>query len=112
MPEPTETTGARCPCSRCQRDADPETGRWHQHIRTMFRQLTEAQRRWFVGTLSLHPTSPTDSELAQITGLDPKTIRRGRREVAAAGPTALPVRQRREGGGRLAAEKKTRCLSR
>jgi hypothetical protein len=89
--------------------ADPETGRWHQHIRTMVRQLTEAQRRCFVGMLSLQPNSPTDSELAQITGLDPKTIRRGRREVAAAGPTDVPARQRRGGGGRLAAEKKTRC---
>lgn len=109
MPEPTEATGALCTCSRCQMDTDPQTSRWHHHIRTMFHQLTEAQRRWFVGMLSLQPNSPTDIELAQITGLDPKTIRRGRREVAAAGPTDLPLRQRRVGGGRLAAEKKTRC---
>jgi hypothetical protein len=32
--------------------------------------LHEAQRRWFVGMLSLQPDARTDRELAQITGLD------------------------------------------
>jgi hypothetical protein len=46
--------------------------------------------------------------LARITGLDRKTIRRGRREVSAGLVELPPERQRRPGGGRLLAEKKTR----
>jgi hypothetical protein len=44
--------------------------------------------------------------LARITGLDRKTIRRGRREVIAGLAELAPDRQRRSGGGRLSAEKK------
>jgi hypothetical protein len=46
--------------------------------------------------------------LAEITGLDEQTIRRGREELAA-GLAGVPVgRVRRPGGGRPPIEKKTR----
>ena len=49
----------------------------------MLSRLNEAQRRWYVGVLSQQPHRPSDRHLAEITGLDEKTIRRGRRELAA-----------------------------
>jgi hypothetical protein len=70
--------------------------------------LNEPQRRWFVGMLSLQPDASTDRELAQITGLDPKTIRRGRRELTRNTTTLPQSRQRQSGAGRPPAEKKTR----
>ena len=74
----------------------------------MLWRLNEPQRRWYVGTLSLAPEAPTDGELSLITGLDEKTIRRGRRELEDGLATLPPERLRQEGGGRPAAEKKTR----
>ncbi len=44
--------------------------------------LNEAQRRWYVGAMSQVKDSYSDRELSRITGLDAKTIRRGRREIA------------------------------
>jgi histone H3/H4 len=44
--------------------------------------------------------------LAQITGLDEATIRRGQRELAAGLPDAPIKRVRRAGGGRRPVEKK------
>jgi hypothetical protein len=70
-------------------------------------RLNEPQRRWYVGVLSQQPDSPSDRQLAEITGLDEKTIQRGRRELEE-GLSDLPAdRQRRAGGGRPRAEKKT-----
>lgn len=74
--------------------------------------MDEAHRRWYVGWLATQPTSPSERALSRITGLDPKTIRRGRRELVQELVQELvptPVgRQRRAGGGRPLAEKKTR----
>ncbi len=60
------------------------------------------------GMLSLEPDSPSDSALARITGLSRKTIRRGGSEIETGLALAPSTRQRRPGGGRVAAEKKTR----
>ena len=46
--------------------------------------------------------------VAQITGLDEKTIRRGQEEVAGSLADVPVKRQRRAGGGRPAVEKKIR----
>jgi hypothetical protein len=46
--------------------------------------------------------------LSLITGLDDKTIRRGRAELAAQLEEQPVDRQRQEGGGRPLSEKKTR----
>ena len=69
-------------------------------------RLNEPQRRWYVGTLSQQPGQPSDRELSTITGLDEKTIRRGRQELAAEFTTVPADRQRQAGGGQPAAEKK------
>ena len=75
------------------------------------RRLNEPQRRWYVGLLSQQPDSPSERQLAKITGLDEKTIRRGRQELEAELVGLPHNRQRREGGGRPRAEKKTRSQS-
>ena len=71
-------------------------------------RLNEPQRRWYVGLLSQKADSPSDRELAKITGIDEKTIRRGREELDADLADLPSDRQRREGAGRPRSEKKTR----
>jgi hypothetical protein len=97
----------QCECAVCQQQTDAEIMRYHQQINLLLSRLTEPQRRWYVGVLSQEPASPSDAQLSLITGLDEKTIRRGRREL---GDNLLNVpldRQRQVGGGRLRSEKKT-----
>jgi hypothetical protein len=95
-----------CQCATCQSGCDAETLARHERMNLFLSRLTEPQRRWYVGLLSLEPESPTDSELARITGLDRKTIRRGRSDIETGLALAPTTRQRRPGGGRIAAEKK------
>jgi hypothetical protein len=96
-----------CECDICRSGSDPEIAQQHRRMNLLLSRLNEPQRRWYVGTLSQQPGQPTAGELSQITGLDEKTIRRGRQELAAEF-AELPVeRQRQEGGGRPCAEKKT-----
>ncbi len=97
----------QCACPQCRGGAESVLTRSHQHINVLLSRLNEPQRRWYVGSLSLAPQAPTDIELSLITGLDEKTIRRGRRELEVDLSTVPTDRQRREGGGRPAAEKKT-----
>jgi len=70
-------------------------------------KLNEAQRRWYVGSLSQQPGGPSDRALVRISGMDAKTIRRGRRELRDGTAEQLGTRQRPPGGGRPKAEKKT-----
>jgi hypothetical protein len=97
-----------CQCALCQAGGEHAIIQQHQRMNLFLSRLTEPQRRWYVGMLSQEPDSPSDAELARITGLDRKTIRRGRQEVIAGLDHLPPERQRRPGGGRLLAEKKTR----
>ena len=70
-------------------------------------RLDEAQRRWYVALEAARVGQGGERLLAQITGLDEQTIRRGRDELAG-GLAAAPVgRVRRPGGGRPPVEKKT-----
>jgi hypothetical protein len=98
----------RCACTVCQAGTDAATMRQHQRINLFLSRLTEPQRRWYVGMLSQEPDCLSDVELARITGLDRKTIRRGRREVLAGLADLPPDRQRQPGAGHPTAEKKTR----
>ena len=72
----------------------------------MVSTLNEAQRRWYVGSMSQVTDGYSDRELSRITGLDVKTIRRGRQEIASEQATSMGSRVRRGGGGRKRAEKK------
>jgi hypothetical protein len=109
MTKQTEVHVHTCECAICQAGTNQGTIQQHQRINLFLSRLTEPQRRWYVGMLAEEPDSPSDIELARITGVDRKTIRRGRREVIA-GLADLPHdRQRQPGGGRVAAKK--RCVA-
>jgi len=86
---------------------DPMVKQYHQQINLLLSRLDEAQRRWYVGTLSQAPESPSIRTLVAITGLSSNTILRGRREIEQGLVHLSLGRQRRSGGGRPKAEKKT-----
>ncbi len=108
MPADESSNVVPCPCHVCQAGLAPEVMHYHLQIRQLLTRLTEPQRRWYVGTLSQAPDSPSERQLAIISGLDAKTIRRGRREVESGFANLAPDRQRRIGAGQKAAEKKIR----
>ena len=78
----------------------------------VFRRLDEQQRRWFAALESNRIGWGGDTLLSQITGLDEKTIRRGREELATSLADRPTDRIRVPGGGRPTVEKKTRPSSR
>src|SRR5215211_5552449 len=96
----------QCTCSACQAGSDPQLARHHHQINLLLSRMTEPQRRWYVASLADEPHAPSLSDLARITGLDPKTIQLGRHELAADLADHPSTRQRRPGGGRHRAEKK------
>ena len=71
-------------------------------------RLDEAQRRWYVALEADRVGPGGDRLLAQVTGLDEQTIRRGRTELGAGLADVPPDRVRRPGGGRPPVEKKIR----
>jgi hypothetical protein len=79
----------------------------HQRMNLFLSRLDEAQRRWYVALESSRIGYGGDALLAQITGMDEKTIRRGREELAGSLHDFPPERVRRHGGGRPTLEKKT-----
>jgi hypothetical protein len=108
MTSETEIKIHQCECDVCKAGSDPDIAQRHRQMNLFLSRLNEPQRRWYVGLLSQQPGSPSDRQLTQITGLDEKTIRRGRQELEGDLCAVPPYRQRREGGGRPQAEKKTR----
>jgi hypothetical protein len=74
-------------------------------------RLDEQQRRWYVAVESNRIGSGGDRLLAQITGLDEKTIQRGRQELVSSLAERPTERVRVPGAGRLRAEKKMRSSS-
>jgi len=108
MTTKVELTIHQCECDICKAGSEPETVQHHRHMNLFLSRLNEPQRRWYVGHLSQKPGGPSERQLSLITGLDEKTIRRGRKELEAE-LVELPLdQQRHEGGGRPSAEKKTR----
>jgi hypothetical protein len=71
-----------------------------------FGLLDERQRRLFAGLESMKAGRGADARVAQLLGLDPHTVAKGRVELV--GADFDPARVRRAGGGRVAAEKKPR----
>jgi hypothetical protein len=97
-----------CGCPRCQQGDDHPERAFHRQINLLLSRLDEAQRRWYVAVESNRIGHGGDRLLAQITGMDEKTIRRGRAELAASLADCPAGRVRRPGGGRRALEKKVR----
>ncbi len=83
-----------------------DVDRWEEQARLVFTRLNEQQRRWVAGLLSKAAGWGGDTEIAQVTGLDPKTIKRGRDELDDGLEDCPRDRIRREGAGRPPVEKK------
>lgn len=99
---------AVCRCPRCQRQEDHPDRILHHQMNVLMSRLDEAQRRWFAGVESRRIGDGGDVRLSLITGLDEKTIRRGRDELAASLAACPTDAIRRVGGGRPPREKKIR----
>jgi hypothetical protein len=97
-----------CQCPRCPQAGDHPDRELHRQMHLFCSRLDEQQRRWYVALASNRLGHGGDRVLSQITGLDEKTIRRGRAELAASLAERPPARVRRPGGGRPTVEKKTR----
>jgi hypothetical protein len=86
-----------CQCPLCQQETDHAERERHRQLLLVFSRLDENQRRWFVALESKRLGYGGDHLLSQITGMDEKTIRRGRTELDARWPTI-----RRSASGALA----------
>jgi hypothetical protein len=103
-----DDTVAACGCALCQGGHEHAERELHRQMILLCGRLEENQRRWFVALESKRIGYGGDRLLSQITGMDEKTIRRGREEMEASLVDNPPERIRRTGGGRPAVEKKTR----
>src|SRR5579859_5606322 len=96
-----------CRCGPCSRgEAHPERER-HYQMNLFLSRLDEGQRRWYLALESQRMGWGADQLLMQITGVDEKTIRRGREELAASLMGRPVERIRQPGAGRPPVEKNT-----
>lgn len=97
-----------CQCPRCQAgEAHPDRA-LHEQMNLLLSRLDEPQRRWYAAVEANRLGQGGVRLVAQITGLDEKTIRRGQAEVAGSLADVPVTRRRRSGGGRPPVEKKIR----
>lgn len=94
-----------CPCELCRADPAHPYAAHHQQLRAVLERLDEQQRRWVAALEATHLGYGGTRLVAQITDLDEKTIRRGRRELGAGLLGLDPVRVRKPGAGRKPVEK-------
>lgn len=95
----------RCRCRGCRSRSDPELVRYHRAINRVMAELDERGRRLFAGVLARQHGRGGIQRVAEITGLNRMTIRRGLRE-SERGQAESSDRVRRSGGGRKRLEKK------
>jgi hypothetical protein len=98
----------QCQCAHCQQERSHPDQELHRQMNLLLSRLDEQQRRWYVAVEANRIGVGGDRLLAQITGLDEKTIQRGRQELAGELSQRPQQRVRLPGGGRPRAEKKTR----
>lgn len=96
----------RCQCSDCQQEGDHPSQPLHVEMNLFLSRLDEQQRRWYVALESRRIGRGGDTLLSLITGLDEKTIAKGREELAASLEGCPTDRLRPPGGGRKPLEKK------
>ncbi len=97
-----------CQCPLCQQSADHPDRELHRQVNLFLDSLDEQQRRWYVALESKRIGYGGDLLLYQITGMDEKTIRRGREELDSSLEDRPAQRVRLPGAGRPTLEKKTR----
>lgn len=96
----------KCGCAACQVGEHSE---WddHRELNLVLSRLDEQQRRWVAGREAMRRGHGGIERVAEITGLHPETIRRGRDELAEGLASRPCDRVRLAGGGRPRVEKKT-----
>lgn len=104
----SESSVHECQCENCQNEADHPDKALHHRINVLMSRMDEQQRRWFAAIEAERYGHGGIQLVAQITGLDEKTIRRGRQEMAKDLEGRPQDRVRLPGGGRSATEKKNR----
>jgi hypothetical protein len=97
-----------CQCGPCLAGEAHADRALHEQMNLLLSRLGEAERRWYAAVEANRLGHGGVHAVAQITGLDEKTIRRGQEEVAGSLADAPVKRQRRPGGGRPPVEKKIR----
>lgn len=97
-----------CECAQCRQAVPHPDQARHAQMNLFLSRLDEQQRRWYVALEAERLGHGGERLLAEITGLDEKTIRRGRDELAAGLADRPSERVRLPGGGRPLAEKKIR----
>lgn len=96
-----------CQCAICRGpEARPER-LLHHRMNLLLSRMDEQQRRWYGALESLRVGHGGDVSLAEITGLNVETIRRGRQELENQLQDRPANRIRLPGGGRPPVEKKT-----
>lgn len=95
-----------CRCPLCREPGEHPELTWHRQLILVIRRLDEQQRRWVAAMEANRLGWGGETLVSQITGLDEKTIRRGKEELAAALVDRPLDRVRLPGGGRPAVEKK------
>lgn len=96
-----------CQCLNGQQERPHADQQWHRQMNLFLSRLDEQQRRWYVAMESDRIGPGGDRMLSQITGMDEKTIQRGRQELADSLVRRPSERVRLPGGGRHKAEKKS-----
>ena len=84
---------------------------WESYAKLVCEELNEKHRRLVAGLLSEVLGWGGTKQIAEVTGLDPKTIRQGRIDLQQQLENGSKGRVRREGRGRPTLKKKTRQLS-
>ena len=97
-------TAAGGPCRRGEAHPQRE---YHRQMNVLLSRLDEQQRRWYLAVESERLGHGADRILFEITGVDEKTIRRGRVELATSLVDRPVDRVRLPGGGRPPTKKKT-----
>ncbi|HEY8744540.1 MAG TPA: hypothetical protein VIU62_15705 [Chloroflexota bacterium] len=95
-----------CGCPGCRQDEEHADREWHRQMNLLLSRLDEQQRRWYVAVEAERLGYGGIVVLGQITGMDDKTIRRGRQELARSLADRPVKRMRLPGGGRPPVEKK------
>ncbi len=98
----------KCQCPICRQEAYHPDKELHHRINLFLSRLDEQQRRWYIALESKRIGHGGDRLLLQITGMDEKTIRRGRQELERELEDRPVDKIRLPGGGRPPIEKKRR----
>ena len=103
----TELAVHDCGCAACRAGEHPQRDD-HRQLNLLLSRLDEQQRRWLAGREALRLGHGGFQRIADITGLPPETIRRGRDELEDELRHRPADRVRLAGGGRPRVEKKIR----